>query len=360
MIKRLDRYLLRHFFAALLVVTMAMVVMICVINMVEELREFIDNQVPILKVLEYYLYFAGWGVKTFFPFFVLLASLFSVSMLARRNELLAMKASGVSLYRITLPLFVAALLMSGVHFWFNEYFYPAYNEKRLDIKVYEIERKSKEAHARRRRVIRQISPGNYYEMGSVNTLRGEGVDFKLYNTEDNKLERIVTSKRIVYRNHNWLALDGVERNFLLQPLKRFSEFDTLVVTQIKDTPSDLSRKIGKPEDMSLDEITYYINLMKRIGNPYTRESVTRKLKFSFPLTSAIVVLICVPFAGDPRRSGVAVSIAAGTMIALFYFISFRIMQSAGYNEKVPEDIAAWGINVVFLLVGIVLMVTARK
>ena len=62
--KKLDRYLLWHFFLAMFVVTVAMVLMICVINMVEELREFIDNQVPLLKILEYYLYFAGWAVKT--------------------------------------------------------------------------------------------------------------------------------------------------------------------------------------------------------------------------------------------------------------------------------------------------------
>ena len=360
MIKKIDLYLLRKFFATLAVVAASMMLMIIVINMVEELRDFIDNKVPIETVLEYYLYFAGWAVKMFFPFFVLLATLFSVSMLARRNELLAMKASGISLYRVTAPLFFVALLLSAGHFYYNEYIYPKFNERRLQIKVYDIERKSKEVHARLRRVVRQISPGNYYEIGQFNTLRQEGTDFKLYNTEDNKLQRILTARRIVYVDSRWYALDGVDRNFLLPPLQQFKEFDTLMIKAIDDTPNDLARRIGNPDDMSLDEITYYIDLMKRIGNPYVRESVTLKLKYSFPVTSAIIVLICVPFAGDPRRSGVAVSIAAGTLIALFYFITFRIMQSAGYNEKVPEMVAAWGINAVFLVVGLVLMITARK
>jgi lipopolysaccharide export system permease protein len=360
MIKKVDRYLLRHFFLALAVVMVSMILMIIVINMVEELRDFIDNSVPIEKVLEYYLYFAGWAVKMFFPFFVLLATLFSVSMLARRNELLALKASGISLYRVTAPLFLTAILLSAGHFYYNEYIYPKFNERRLEIKVYDIERKSKEVHARLRRVVRQISPGNYYEIGQFNTLREEGTDFKLYNTDNNRLQRIVTSKRIVYVDSRWLAIDAVERNFLMPPHRQFEEFDTLAIKAIDDTPQDLARRIGNPDDMSLDEITYYIDLMKRIGNPYTRESVTLRLKYSFPVTSAIIVLICVPFAGDPRRSGVAVSIAAGTLIALFYFISFRIMQSAGYNEKVPELVAAWGINAVFLVVGLILMITARK
>jgi lipopolysaccharide export LptBFGC system permease protein LptF len=54
------------------------------INMVEQLRDFIDHQVPFKEVLEYYAYFGGWVLKSFFPVFVLLATLFSVSILARR------------------------------------------------------------------------------------------------------------------------------------------------------------------------------------------------------------------------------------------------------------------------------------
>ena len=89
MIKRIDRYLLKHFFAALLVVMAAIGITIISINAVEELRDFVDHQVPLLKILEYYVYFGGWVVKSFFPMFILLAVLFSVSILARRQELLA-------------------------------------------------------------------------------------------------------------------------------------------------------------------------------------------------------------------------------------------------------------------------------
>ena len=48
--------------------------------MVEELRDFIDHDVTMLQVLEYYTYFAGWVVRQFVPMFVLLATLFSVSV----------------------------------------------------------------------------------------------------------------------------------------------------------------------------------------------------------------------------------------------------------------------------------------
>ncbi len=360
LVKKLDQYLLRYFMLSLLVVMLALGFTIIIINMVEELRDFIDNNVPFLTIVEYYTYFAGWVLSKFFPLFVLLASLFSISLLARKNEILAMKACGRSLYRVTWPIFAMAVVLSAGHFYYNEYIFPDANVRRLEIKNFEIERKSRETYARVSRITRQISPGNFYTLNSFNTNRQEGVDFKLYNTTRNELSRIVTARMILYRDHRWLAVRGIERIFGADRRESFTEFDSLLIPEIKDKPSDLERRIGKPEDMSLDEIRYYIDLMKRTGGPYLEELVNLHLKFSYPVTSAIVVLICVPFAANPRRGGIAVSFATGALIALIYFVLFRIMQSAGYNEKVPVWVAAWAVNGVFFLIGLVSLFSARK
>ena len=122
---------------------MAIGLTIVVINMVEELRDFIDHDVSLLQILEYYTYFGGWVVKSFTPMFVLLATLFSVSILTRKNEILAMKASGRSLYRLTLPFAIVALLIAIGHFYYNEYIFPPANQRKLEIKNFTIEKKSR-------------------------------------------------------------------------------------------------------------------------------------------------------------------------------------------------------------------------
>ena len=65
--KRLDKYLLAHFFLSFFAVTIAIGLTIIVINMVEELRDFIDNDVSLLQILEYYVYFGGWVIRSFVP-----------------------------------------------------------------------------------------------------------------------------------------------------------------------------------------------------------------------------------------------------------------------------------------------------
>lgn len=360
MIKRIDLYLLRFFFLSLMVVILAIGFTIIVINMVEELRDFVDHKVPLMKIIEYYCYFGGWVMKAFFPVFVLLATLFSVSILARKNEILAMKALGLSLYRVALPFLVVSLLLSFGHFYYNEYLFPPANNKRLEIKEFTIEKRSKRRLSRATNIYRQISPGHFYTVAVFNVDRNEGKDLKIYKTRGNRLSQIITASIIVYEDHKWQARNGIVRSFDDTTSESYAEFAFMDLPDIKEKPEDFSRRIGKPEDMKLEELRHYVDLMKRTGGPHVRESIDLKLKYSYPLTSFIVVLISIPFASNPRRGGIAVSFAAGALIALTYFVLFRVLQSAGYNEKVPAIVSVWGVNGLFFLIGLVSMVKARK
>lgn len=339
MIKRIDLYLLKSFFFSLAVVTVAVGLTIIVINLVEELRDFIDHNVSPTSIIEYYVYFGGWVVKSFLPMFVLLATLFSVSILARRNEILAMKSSGVSLYRLTLPYLVTASLLALGHIYYNEYLYPPANKRRLEIKEFTIEKKSKQALSHVSKIYRQIRPGYFYTIGSFNVDRDEGKDLKVYKTNQNRLSQIITASGVHYRDHRWVARDGVIRTFGDSSGESYSDFVEMTLRDIEDKPEDFAKRIGKPEDMSYDELKAYIDLMKRTGGPYLHESIDLDIKLSYPLASIIVILISIPFASNPRRGGIAVSIAVGALISLVYFVLFRVLQSAGYNEKIPKEMA---------------------
>jgi lipopolysaccharide export system permease protein len=363
MIKKLDRYLLKNFFVALAVVTVAIGLTIIVINMVEEMHDFVDHHVTIWRILEYYVYFGGWVVKSFLPVFVLLALLFSVSILARNREILAMKASGLSLYRIALPFLLAAGALAYGHFYYSEYLFPPLNQRRIEIKEFDIDKKSKAAIAKVHNIFRQISPGYFYTIAGFDTERGEGTEFRLYHTAagSSTLKQIIIADQVAYRDFRWIVSHGMTRNFdSSKDGESFNKFDTLTIRDIQDKPIDFAKKMAEPTDMGIDDLKQYIDLMKRTGGPHVRESIDYKIKFSYPFTSVILVLICVPFAANPRRSGIAVSFAVGAATALIYFILFRVMQSAGYNEKIPDYVAVWGVNALFTFIGMILMIGARK
>jgi len=359
-IKKLDIYILKAYFASLIVVTLAVGLTIIVINIVEELRDFIDHDVPFLSIVEYYFYFGGWVLKSFLPMFVLLATLFSVSILARKNEILAMKACGRSLYRITAPIFVVTMFLAAGHFYYNEFIYPPANQKRLQIKEFVIEKRSKTAIGRVHNIFRQIEKGHFYTIANFNVERKEGNDLRVYKAQNGKISEIITAPRIQFTDHRWIANDAVVRKFDEFGEETYAEQPILILEKIEEKPEDFSRRIGKPEDMGYRELEAYIDLMKRTGGPYAREAVDLKVKVSYPVASCIVVLLSVPFASNPRRGGIAVSFAVGAGMSLSYFVLFRTLQSAGYSEKIPSELAVWGVNGLFFLIGVISMLRARK
>lgn len=359
MIKIIDRYLLRYFISALVIVSLGFGILFVVINMVEELRDFIDHQVPLADILTYYVYFAGWIVKSFLPVFVLLAALIAIGILARRHEILAMKASGISLYRIAAPLLITTFLLSIGHICYNEIIFADANKKRVEMKEFTIKKRPKDRRQSTRNIYRQVNKDLFFTIGSFNIPGREGHDIKLYRSQNNKLAELITAKRMGYTQRNWMLYDGVRRIFT-DTTEKFISFDSLSAAYIKDKPSDFEVPIGKPEDMGYKELEYYIGIMKRTGGPFRRELVDLKLKLSYPLSSFIVILLCVPIASNPKRGGIAISFALGAGIALLYFVCFKITQSFGYNEKIHPDLAAWLINGIFFVVGLVIMLRARK
>lgn len=360
MFKKLDLYMLKLFFITLFVVIITIGLTFVVLNMVERLRYFLDNDMSLLQIAEYYIYFAGWVLKSFFPVFVLLATLFTLSFLARKNEILAMKSAGISLYRIALPFLIVTVLLSAGHFYYNEYIYPPANKKRVEIKEFTLKNRSKRRFEKVTNIYRQISPGYFYTLSMFNVPRKEGNDIKIYKTEGNSLKALTTASNISYENFQWIARNGTIRIFDDSLGESFTTFDTMTLTDIKDKPEDLAKRIGKPEDMGLEELQKYVRLMKRSGGPYAREAIDIKIKYSFPMASVIVVMICIPFAANPRKGGVAVSFAVGILISLVYFVTFRILQSAGYSEKIPDYVAVWGVNGVFFIIGLISLIKAKK
>jgi len=359
MIKVLDKYLLRYFIVALIMIGIGIGVLIVAINMVEELRSFIDNDVPLIDIVIYYTYFAGWIVKSFLPVFVLLAALTSVGILARRNELLAMKSNGVSLYRIAAPILLFTFLLSIGHIYYNEVIFPPGNKKRVEMKEFTIDKRSRTTQLRAQNLYRQVNENLFFVIRSYDIPRQEGKQIKIYKAKNGRLAELITAKKIAYTSRNWMLYDGVRRVFS-DSTEQFTEFDSLSAAFIEDKPSDFERPLGKPEDMGYKELQNYIKVMKRTGGPYLRELVDLKFKLSYPFASFIVILICIPVASNPKRGGIAFSFAVGAGIALLYFVSFKVLQSLGYNGKLSPDLAAWLINLIFLAVGLVIIIKTPK
>ncbi len=359
MIRTLDRYLLTRFITSLVIAVGAITLVALIVDLVENLNNIVDNAPGIKDVVLYYIYFIPWIYKVIAPAAVLLAGLFSIGLLARNNEILAMKSVGISLYRIATPLLVFTFLLSLFNFYFNEEVLPKATEERNRIKHGGIKKDQSREGSILYNVSKQGDGGYIYHFETLRPGRDEARNVLIQRFESDTVKESYRGERMHFDRGRWIIYNGTHRTFT-GGTETYQKFDSLVLNDCRERPEEFVKYRGRPEDMGYRELSGYIETLKKTGSPYVHELVDLKTKLSFPFTSFIVMFICIPVASNPRRSGVAVSFAIASGISLVYFVIFKVNQSLGYSGKLPPDFAAWSINAAFLFVGLFIFFKARK
>lgn len=359
MIRTIDRYLLRRYVVSLAVAVGSIMLIALVVDLVEHLEEIVDSAATARDVLLYYVYFLPWIYKVIIPAAVLLAGLFTIGLMARKNEILAMKSAGISLYRIALPLLVFSFFLSLFNFYFNEEVLPPAMAARLRIKQGKIKRQGSEQSNAIYNLSKYGEGGYIYHFEIFIPGSGEAHNALVQRFDGDSLRESYRAEKMKYVKSTWILYKGAYRSFTGDK-ENYVPFDTLVLAGAREKPEEFEKFRGNPDDMGYRELKGYIEALKKTGSPYLRELVNLKTKLSFPFTSFIVMFICVPMASNPRRSGVAMSFAIASLISLLYVVVFKVTQSLGYSGTLPPDAAAWSINIAFLAVGIIVFVRSHK
>ncbi len=377
----LDRYLVRQFCFALLFSLIAFWVIFLVVDLVEQLDKFIDREASLFMVLKYYFFYTPYIVALTLPVAMLLACLFSLGQLARHNELTAMKSAGISLYRILLPVFALSFGVSVLVIGFGGWVVPLAYEKKEEIKTVEIEKGKKEKDMLLENIFVQDQEGRILHLATYDTKQKLGTGALVQRFEENRLKEEIRAERLIWRNDGWVFENGVHRIFSdsvpepqaaekpertredslpVNPAEEFRAFRELFQMDLKIKPEALGRKRKKPDEMGYLELAEYVKLKRRSGQIVAKERTDLHVKIAFPFVNFIIVLLGAPLAANPKRSGLAIGFALSLFISFVYYTLIRMCQSFGYSEKLSPLLAAWAANILFAVLGTILLVRAKK
>jgi lipopolysaccharide export system permease protein len=378
----LDKYLIRQFLYALLFSLIAFWVIFLVVDLVEHLDTFIDRHTTFFMILKYYFYYTPYILALSLPVAMLLSSLFSLGQLAKHNELLAMKSAGISLYRMLSPLFVLAFLISLATIVFGGSIVPFAYQKMMEVKTVEIEKEAKEKNFLLQNIFVQGEDGTIFHLDVYNSKEKTGSGVLVQKFEKNRLKEQIQAKKISWMGNGWIFEEGRERIFAdslsklelsgesvltdsttlaeQTEVEKYETFDRLLRLDLKIKPEALAQRQKKPDEMGYFELSDYVKTKKRSGQDVARETTELYLKISFPFVNFIIVLFGAPIAANPKRSGVAIGFAISLFISFMYYTLIRMGQSFGYSEKLPPLFAAWSTNILFFILGIILLVKAKK
>ncbi|MFQ5511747.1 MAG: LPS export ABC transporter permease LptG [Candidatus Krumholzibacteriia bacterium] len=354
-----DRYLFRQFVRIFLISVLSFTVIYITIDTFEEIDNFIDHDASIVNIVRYYIYSVPFMLTYIIPVSMLLGTIFSVGIMARRNELTAFIASGVSLMRIARPIFVVAVLVTVTTVFFNDLVVTNATRRRKEIKQHDIEGRAR-SNPFLRENFRYLGENGYvYLAARYNHETRTLFEVVLQQFDGNTLTRRIDARTAKWINGQWVFHSGFERVFESRS-ETVHAFTRLAMPDIRETPDNFVEKELDPENMNLRELAAYIKKVRKSGGNVERLLTDLYGKFSYPVAGSIFALIGIAFAAGKRKQSIATGFGLTLLISFIYYGVLQVGQTLGYNGRVPPLLAAELGNLLFLIIGTGLLVRANQ
>jgi len=343
----LDRYITKEFIKIFFLVIASFLSLYLIIDFFERIRMFLSNKASFYQIISYFFFRVPMIISQTMPACVLLSALLTFGMLSQHSEIVAMKANGVSLYRMSLPALIISVIVCGFTFFFNEFITPYANQKAEYIKLVEVQKREKLGSFKQNQMWYRSKDAIYnFNMfdPDTNTLRGITIN---YLDHDFTLLKRIDAKEAKWEGKKWVFHNLLMTRFPAGDFPSLERFHSKVI-DLPEKPSDFKVVQKNAEEMSYLELKEYVKKIQSEGYDATRYLADLHGKIAFPLVSIILVAIGIPFSLRSERSGVITrSIGAGIVIGFFYWVVFAFALTLGRSGILPPLLAAWTANLIF-------------
>ncbi len=357
----LHRYVIREYLKVFSLSLTSLLLIYVIVLFFQKIDLLIKHQAPFYLIFLYLLYkipevIFQWTL----PYGVLLATLLTLGTFSRHSEITAMKSGGVSLYRITFPLFFIVLFISLFAFLGNEYLVPLTNQKTRYLLSVQV-RKEAPASFFKNYKIWYRSDHHIFNIQLLDPKKKALKGFTLYEFDDKfRCTQRIEASEVTWVNGKWKFYNGSVRDFDEGGSIQTTPFTELELS-LPDRWESFQSIERQSREMSYTELRTYIQRIQSAGYDSTRYLVDLYAKLSYPFLNLIMILIGIPFALKTGRSGgVALSIGVSVMIGFAYGVTFYIFLSFGKSGVLSPFLSAWIPTILFALAGIFTLMSIRQ
>ena len=357
----LDRYLLRELLVPLAYCLCGFLIFWVAFDLFSELNEFQSKKLLLRDMVEYYLVTTPQFLVIVLPIALLLASLYALTSHARHHEIIAIRAAGVSLWRLCLPYWGVGFLLSVAALAVNECWAPGSDEKSEEILARRAGPKAGSLGPNRVRDLgfTNARHGRIWKIGVYDAETTEMLNPKVFWTQADGSRLWLEAERACYTNDVWTfyRVTGFKETTnsdlipVLQtnifPVPAFTETPEEIRSEIKIT-AGLSLRSSKAADIPIVEILNYLRLHPQPSRSDAAWVYTKlQGRYAAPWTCLVVVLIAIPFGTASGRRNVFVGVASSILICFGYFVLQQLCLALGTGGYTSPWLAAWLPNLTF-------------
>ena len=354
MIRTLDRMVARSFTWLFGIFVLSVPVIFVLGDLSERQGQFLDRGLTVTDIALGYVFmyphFMVWSA----PIAALVAAVFTVNNMTVHREIMAAKAGGVSFHRLVAPLWpVGAVLTAGVFFlgslvptsnrraaetfgdrevrgdWRNNFVHQTENQETLSIQ--------------------QLFVSNR----SMDRILVESRD------DDGSLRHVWASQGFYSEDEGWTLQDGYLRVIDPGGQETSYTFERYRRPGLSVPPEELRNDPPDENELGYQELGRRAASVYRSGGDPGELLVKRDQKLSIPAATLVIMLFGAPLATTVKKGGAALGVGVSLGSTILYIMLLRLFGAIGASGGMPPFWAAWIPNVVFLVVGLVLMARVR-
>ena len=358
----LDNYVMREFLTSFALVLSSFCILFLIFTFFELIGDIIRNRTPLVTVGEYLINLVPYIIYAVTPLCALVAVLITFGALNRSSELTAMKATGISLYRVVIPVLAVAGLIAVALFAFDETYLPAANRRQEALRAV-IKNKPAQTFLRPDREWISGQAGStgeparifYYQFFDSNKDVFANLSVFELDPDTFVLRRRIFASSARWDGHNWIFDSGWQRTFSGETVGTYQPFSVEVFPEIKEQPSYFKKEDLQSQEMSFVELSRYISDLKQSGFDTMRLRVQLMRKIAYPTITLVMAILAVPFALSMGKKGSLAGIATSIGLAIAYWVVAGTFEAMGNVNTLPPMLAAWSPDFLFGIAGAYLL-----
>jgi len=357
---KFDRHIFKQLFTITVFVLFVLICIFVLIDFSENSDEFAENGAGMAEIWSsYYLNYVPEMIRLMSPLAIFVACLIVTGRMTERLEIIALKASGVSLYRLVAPYLFFGIMLSLSVSYLDAYIIPNANAERIEFEKQYLS--SSAERIDRGRIFRQESENTIVSFNFFEASSNTGYQASIVKFDGDRIERISNVNRIqwVDSTDTWNADRLRERIFYGGS---YEETDTMdVAMDLNLFPRDLARHSSDIYQLTYTDAFQYINSIERIGaGGIDRPKTQLYNRIAYPVSIVVVCLIGFSIASVRRKGGRGFYIATGLAISIIYQAFMKIIEPFGYVGTLTPETAAFLPHGVFLFIGVAMLIFTRK
>jgi len=351
----LDRYLLRQYFPIFIVAGAMFMMLLSLIDLFANLVRYLNYEVPFSQIMKISLFYLPKSFSYALPISLLFASAYTLGDLYARNELTSIFSSGIPFWRFSLPLVFVGFIASFFSFYFDDRVVIPTLRAKNELSRHYLHQVSVESTADI--VIKARNGELTYSVDYLDTvaqaLNGLSI---VEQDEHGGFVSLVRAPRATWNGEYWE---------LINPLIYQWEDGILRARKLPDTdvyrenPDIFRRSAVKVEELPARDAGLLVKDLRLAGLPYIEAMAEYYHRFSFATVSLVVMVLSITMGGRFRKNILLMSLLASLSSAVVFYVMEMVTMMMAKLGYIHPFIGAWFPVVIFIIIGLALLQSAK-